>query len=157
MQISDSSIKRLIEQIGEHYRTNISSRFIRPALLQMSFDNQLWDQMELLTEKSVNQGLHLDELYRQIIAAAHFVAVVRRDLVPGLRARISRSDATGQDKILRDMAVNNFASNLKVFSDLVNELFVKLVEEDKKNAKGHIPLYVQLPDLANVGRLLVGG
>ncbi|MDR1390738.1 MAG: hypothetical protein LBJ31_12280 [Treponema sp.] len=157
MQISDSTINRLIERIGEHYRTNISSRFIRPALLQIPFDNQSWDQIEQLTEKTVNQGLHLDELYRQIIAAAHFVAVARRDLVPGLRARVSRSDASGQDRILRDMAVSNFASNLKVFADLVNELFVKLVEEDKKDAKGHMPLYAQLPDLANVGRLLVGG
>ncbi|MDR2181737.1 MAG: hypothetical protein LBN92_03555, partial [Treponema sp.] len=68
MQITDSNITRLIERIGEHYRTNISNRFIRPALLQMPFDNQSWDQMELLTEKSVNQGLHFDELYRQIIA-----------------------------------------------------------------------------------------
>jgi hypothetical protein len=159
MQISDSNITRLIDRIGDHYRTNISSRYIRPSLLQLPFDNQSWDQIEQLTEKSVNQGLHLDELYRQIIAAAHFVAVVRRDLVPGLRSHMGRTDSnsSGQDKILRDMAVSNFASNLKVFADLVNELFVKLVEEDKKDAKGHVPLYAQLPDLANVGRLLVGG
>ncbi|MDR2313096.1 MAG: hypothetical protein LBE02_01015 [Spirochaetaceae bacterium] len=156
MQIHDASITRLIERIGEHYRTNISNRFIRPALLQLPFDNQSWDLMEDLTEKVPSQTLHLDELYREIVAAAHFAAVVRRELVPGLRNRISR-DPSSSDKVLRDMAVNNFASNLQVFADLVNELFVKLVEADKADAKGHVPLYTTMPDLANVGRLLVGG
>jgi hypothetical protein len=157
MQIQDATITRLIERIGEHYRTNISNRFIRPALLQMPFDNQSWDLMEDLTEKATTQALHLDEVYREIVAAAHFVSIVRRDIVPGLRNRIGRNDPNAPDKVLRDMAVNNFASNLQVFADLVNELFVKLVEADKSNAKGHVPLYAQMQELSNVGRLLVGG
>jgi len=64
MQIQDATITRLIERIGEHYRTNISNRFIRPALLQLPFDNQSWDLMEDLTEKAPTQAIHLDELYR---------------------------------------------------------------------------------------------
>ncbi|MDR1307522.1 MAG: hypothetical protein LBK74_08115 [Treponema sp.] len=157
MQVHDASISRLIERIGEHYRTNISNRFIRPALLQLPFDNQSWDLMEDLTEKPPAQTIHLDELYREIVAAAHFVAVVRRELVPGLRSRINRGDPASSDKVLREMAVNNFSSNLQVFADLVNELFVKLVAADKADAKKHAPLYTQMQELSNVGRLLVGG
>jgi hypothetical protein len=156
MQVQDASITRLIERIGEHYRTNISNRFIRPALLQIPFDNQSWDLLEDLTEKPPTQALHLDEVYREIVAAAHFVAVVRRELVPGLRNRIGRN-ASAQDKVLMDMAVNNFASNLQVFADLLNELYVKLVAADKADARGHVPLYSQMPELSNIGRLLVGG
>jgi hypothetical protein len=156
MQIQDASITRLIERISEHYRTNISNRFIRPVLLQLPFDNQSWDLIEDLTERA-NQGIHLDELYRQIAAAAHFVALVRRELIPGLRNRMARGDASSQDRVLRDMAVNNFASNLQVFADLVNELFIKLVEADKIDSKGHLPLYAQMSELSNIGRLLVGG
>ena len=156
MQIEDSSIIRLIERISEHYQTNISNRFIRPALLQLPFDNQSWTLMEDLTEKPPAQAIHLDELYREIVAAAHFVAVVRREL-PSIRARVARSDPSAPDKVLREMAVNNFGSNLQVFADLVNELFVKLVETDKAGAKGYAPLYSRMPDLSNVGRLLVGG
>ncbi|MCL1929285.1 MAG: hypothetical protein FWG07_10915 [Treponema sp.] len=156
MQVSDASIIRLIERIGEHYRSNISNRFIRPTLLQLPFDNQSWDLMEDLTEKPPTQAIHLDELYREIVAAAHFVSVVRREL-PTIRSRVSRSDPSSMDRVLREMAVNNFASNLQVFADLVNELFVKLVDLDKANAKGHMPLHVKMPELANIGRLLVGG
>jgi hypothetical protein len=147
----------LVERIGEHYRLNISNRFIRPTLLQVSFDKQTWDLVETLTEKIEQyryQGFHLDELYRQIIATARFVSLVRHDLAPTLRSRLS--GGSGPDRVLRDMAVNNFGSNLQVFADLVNELYVCLIELDKLGAKGHPPLYASMPELNDVGHLLSG-
>jgi hypothetical protein len=159
MQIQDPQIMRLIERIGEHYRTNISNRFIRPALLQLPLENQCWDLIEDLIEKVDQfgyQGYHLDELYRQIAAAARFVALARRELVPGLRNRQDLAGVSGPDKVLRDMAVNNFASNLQLFADLLNELFIRLVELDKLESKGHMPLYAQMPELHDIGRQLVG-
>jgi hypothetical protein len=54
------------------------------------------------------------------------------------------------------MAVNNFASNLQVFADLVNELYITLVEMDKAEAKGHRPLYLSMAELQDIGRQLVG-
>jgi hypothetical protein len=159
MQIHDAQAIRLIERIGEHYRTNISNRFIRPALLQLPLEKQAWDLIEILTEKIEQyqyQGYHLDELYRQIAAAARFVSLTRRELVPGLRSRLGSGSGSGPDRVLRDMAVNNFGSNLQLFADLVNELYVNLVELDKLDAKGRRPLYMQMPELADIGRMLVG-
>ena len=156
--VRDAQIIRLVERIGDHYRTNISNRFIRPTLLTLPLEKQSWDLIETLTEKIEQyryQGFHLDELYRQIIAAARFVAITRRDLVPTLRNRLS-GGATGPDRVLREMAVNNFSSNLQVFADLVNELYVCLVEIDKTDAKGRRPLYMGIPELNDVGRLLIG-
>jgi hypothetical protein len=160
LQVRDAQVIRLIERISEHYRTNISNRFIRPALLQLPLEKQAWDLLEILTEKTEQyqyQGFHLDELYRQIAAAAHFVALTRRELVPGLRNRLNARGGAGPDKVLRDMAVNNFGSNLQLFADLVNELYINLVELDKIDAKGRRPLYMQMPELADIGRMLVGG
>jgi len=159
VQIRDAQIVRLIEQIGAHYRTNISNRFVRPALLQLPIDKSTWDQIDILTEKLEQfryQGFHLDELYRQISAAARFVAVARREFVPSLRNRLGSSQG-GVDRVLREMAVNNFGSNLQLFADLLNELFVKLVEMDKLDSKGRRPLYMQIPELGDIGRQLVGG
>ena len=156
--VRDAQIIRLIERIGEHYRTNISNRFIRPALLQLPLEKQSWDLIEILTEKIEQyryQGFHLDELYRQIIACARFVSITRREMAPTLRNRLSGGGSVA-DRVLRDMAVNNFGSNLQVFADLVNELFVCLVELDKLEAKGRRPLYVSIPELRDVGRMLVG-
>jgi hypothetical protein len=160
LQVRDAQIIRLIERIGEHYRTNISNRFIRPALLQLPLDKMTWDLIEILTEKIEQyryQGFHLDELYRQISAAARFVALTRRELAPSLRNRLGSASPGGADRVLRDMAVNNFGSNLQLFADLLNELYIKLTELDKVDSKGHMPLYAQMPELSDIGRQLVGG
>ncbi len=158
MQIQEPEIVRLIERIGEHFKTNISNRFIRPVLLQLPIDKQSWDLIEVLTEKIEQyryQGFHFDELYRQIAVAARFVSLCRKEIVPTLRSRLS-GGGSGPEKVLRDMAVNNFASNLQLFADLLNELYVKLVEIDKRESKGRIPVYKQMTELQEIGRLLVG-
>ena len=157
-RIKDAHIIRLIEQISEHYRTNISNRFLRPILLQLQIDKNTWDQIELLTEKMElfrYQGFHLDELYRQIIAAARFVEVARTGMIPNLRSKLG-SLPNSSDKILRDMAASNFTSNLQVFADLLNELYVSLVEMDKASAGKRLPVYTQVQELQSIGRLLVG-
>jgi hypothetical protein len=158
-RVKDAKIIGLIEQIGEHYRTNISNRFLRPLLLQLQLDKSTWDQIELLTEKLEifrYQGFHFDELYQQIYACARFVEAARNNIIPSLRTKMGSSHS-GPDKILREMAANNFGSNLKVFADYLNELYVSLVEMDKTNAsKNRQPVYTQLPELSDVGRLLVG-
>ena len=158
MLVREGNIVRIIERISEHYRTNISNRFIRPALLHLPLEKQSWDAIETLTEKLEQyryQGFQLDELYRQIAAAARFVSLARRELVPTLRNRLS-SSSSGHDKVLRDMAVNNFGSNLQIFADLVNELYINLVELDKTAAKGRRPFYMSMPELKEIGRMLVG-
>ncbi|MDR0321096.1 MAG: hypothetical protein LBI28_06310 [Treponema sp.] len=155
-RIKDPHIIRLIEQIGEHYRTNISNRFLRPVLLQIQIDKNTWDLIEVLTEKMElyrYQGFHLDELYRQIAACARFIEIARNKTT--IKSKLSTLPES-RDKILREMAVSNFASNLRVFSDLLNELYVSLVDMDKKDSGKTVPVYSQMPELYNVGRMLAG-
>ena len=158
MPIKDAQIIRLIERIGEHYRANISNRFIRPALLQLPIDKQSWDLVECLTEKVEQyqyQGYHMDEVYLQIAAASRFISITRKETAAGLRVRLS-SISGGSDRVLTDMAINNFTSNLQVFADLINELYVSLVDLDKQGAKGKKPMYLSIPELRGIGHLLVG-
>lgn len=158
MQVRDAQIIRLIERIGSHYRTNISSPYIRPALLQLSaLDKQTWDLIELLCEKGEMfkyQGYELDDLYREIVAVARFVSHTRRELVPNLRNRLVGGKISGQEKVLRDMAVSNFASNLQLFAEMVNELYVSLIEMDKAEAKRTRPRYLQIAELEDAGVIL---
>ncbi len=161
MLVKDPDIATLIERISEHYRSNISNRYIRPALLLLPLDGQTWDRIDSLTERSELyrfQGAHLDELYHQVIACSRFVASARRELAPSIRSRLAApsSSSADRDRILRDMAINNFSSNLTVFADLVNELYVRLVDFDKRNARGKAPVYPTMPELQNVGTNLVG-
>jgi len=158
-RIKDTQVIRQVEYIGDYYRTNISNRFLRPLLLQLQLDKNTWDQIELLTEKIElfrYQGFHFDELYRQIHACARFVEAARNNIIPNLRAKLGALPSD-HDRILREMAASNFGSNLQVFADNLNELFVMLVELDKSAATKNRPaIYPSIPEIDNVGRLLVG-
>ena len=154
-RIKDTEIVRIIGQIGEHYQNNISNRFIRPVLLQLQIDKNTWDLIEILTEKMElfrYQGFHLDDLYRQIAACARFIEVARNG---NIKNRLS-AFPSGPEKILREMAANNFSSNLKVFSDLLNELYQTLVQIDKNNSGRNPPVYTQVSELFSVDRILAG-
>jgi hypothetical protein len=150
---------RLIERIGEHYRTNISNRFIRPALLQLSLDKMTWTQIETLTEKFEQfryQGLQLDELYRQVAATAKFVSATRREVAPSLRQRLSGESPSGSDRVLKDMVVNAFSTNLTLLAELLGELYERLKELDVMYTKERLPLYQQTSEFDNIQDLLNG-
>ena len=156
-RVKDGHIIGLIEQISGHYQSNISNRFLRPVLLQLHLDKSTWDQIELLTERMEiyrYQGFHLDDLYRQIIACSKFIEAARNWAGSSLKNRMG-SIPTSQDKILIEMAANNFNSNLQLFADLIYELFVNLVEVDKKSSKFNPTIYSQMPDLQYVGKRLI--
>lgn len=157
-RIKDPTVINLIEKLGDHYRTNITNRFLRPILLQLQIDKNTWDQVELLTEKMElfrYQGYHLDDLYHQIAACAHLVQTARHGMGSTLRSKLS-SGPSGPDKVLREMAANNFISNLQVFADMLNSLFLILVDLDEEASRGQPPVYTQIPELANISRNLVG-
>jgi len=156
-RIKDAHVIRLIERVGEHYRKNISNRYLRPILLQLQIDGPTWHQVEQLTEKVEMfgyQGFHFDDLYRQIAACARLVEITRNG-IPSLRNKLSATH-NGSEKILREMVANNFFSNLQVFADLLNELYAALVELDKSGCGKKPPVYSQMPELSNVGLLLAG-
>ena len=156
-QIRDAQVMRLIERIGEHYRTNISNRFIRPALLQLSLDKMTWTQIETLTEKFEQfryQGLQLDELYRQVAATAKFVACTRREVAPSLRQRLSGESTSGSDRVLKDMVVNAFSTNLTLLAELLGELYDRLKELDVMYTKDKLPLFQQSSEFDNIHDLL---
>ncbi|MDR2070104.1 MAG: hypothetical protein LBP81_01615 [Treponema sp.] len=147
----------MVEQIGDHYRNNVANRFIRPILFQLPLGEEQWELIEMLTEKTDQfryQGFLLNELYREIAAAAWFVALTRKEIIPSLKRRIEKDRVSDCDKVLQDMTVNAFSNNLRVFADLVYQLYDCLVEIDEENAKGLQPLYAQLPELQDIDAFL---
>ncbi|MDR2052247.1 MAG: hypothetical protein LBP80_02455 [Treponema sp.] len=150
--VRDPIILQMIEKLGEHYRANIDTRFIRNALLQVSLEKNQWNLIEDLT--SANQlhfqGFMLGTLYRQLAASAKLASLARRDLVPNIRNRVLVM-GSGPERILKDMAVNAFGTNIEIFEQMVNQIFAALVEMDKADRKnGRRPLYTQMPELADL-------
>jgi hypothetical protein len=158
MQIKNPEIFAIVEAIGEHFRTNISNRFTRRGISSMILDPGTWNQIEELTEKIENyryQGYHFDEIYSMILAMARFTFHARRDLLPNIRVLAGGGSSSGSDNVFRDMAIANFGPNLKILSDKVNELYIKVVALDKENAGAKGAVYSQIPELKELGRYLV--
>jgi len=165
MSIRNEEIFKIIEKIRNHYHTNLNNRFIRKALLLMKVPRGTWDAIARLTEKTdlyKIQGYPYKELYEQIHAAATFVHQAKIDVAPRLRILLSGGTETvfsrqkgSEDKILLDMAINNFPANLGVFSDLINELYVKAVEQDKADHPNERPVFERMPELKEIGRFLI--
>jgi hypothetical protein len=152
--VQDSDILQMVEKLGEHYRANIDTRFIRNALLQIPLEKNQWDLIEDLTSPSQLhfQSYMMGTLYRQLAAAAKLASLARRDLVPNIRNRVSIiGSSSGSERILKDMAVNAFGTNIDIFAQMVNQIFATLVEIDKADRKGgRRPLYTQMPEIVDL-------
>ena len=167
MTIKDPDIFKLIEKISEHYQNNISNRFVRKALMILDLQQSQWERIENLTGKSdyyKTQGFQFDELYEMILASARFIYQARMKIVPNARSVIAqgadsftakKQGASDQDRILRDMAAQNFPVNLGIFSDLINELYMKTTGLDRIAHEKKKPVYERIPELKDLGRYLV--
>ncbi len=167
MPIKDPDIFKIVEQISEHYQKNISNRFVRKALMVLDLQPSEWERLEGLTEGLEYhraQGYQFDEIYEMILAAAHFLYEARLKILPNLRSMTStggdtisgRKLPTGeQERVLRDMALQNFPVNLGILNDLVNELYVKTTALDKEAAGKRRPVYERIAELKELGRYLV--
>ena len=62
---------------------------------------------------------------------------------------------TETDKVLREMAVNNFGPNLKILADKLNELYVKVAALDKESAGQKPAVYTTITELREIGRYLI--
>ncbi|HSV56974.1 MAG TPA: hypothetical protein VLH39_07685 [Magnetospirillaceae bacterium] len=162
MQVKNPELFSLLETMAQHYQSNIANRFTRRALSSMVLDSGTWHLIEELTEKIDNyryQGYHLDELYTQILALARFIYQARRQVAPNLRFLASavhgREKASESDRVFRNMAVNNFSSNLKILADYLNDLYLKVVAMDKAASGAKQPVFSRIPELKELGRYLV--
>jgi len=155
-QIKDTEVSRLVKQIGEHYRSNISNRYLRPVLRQFQLDETTWGLIEVLTEKVElykGEGFYLDEMYRQIAACARLVEECKKF---NMRNRMSATLTGKSDKLLHEIAASNFSSNLQIFADLLAQLYLHLADLDKKQSGNRQPVFSKMGELHNVGHLLVG-
>jgi hypothetical protein len=166
MSIRDEELFKILEKLRDHYHNNLTNRYIRKALLLMKVPTGTWDAIGRLTDKSDYykiQGYQYKELYEQIHAAATFVFHAKTDVLPRLKSLLGEGPETvfsrkksdsSKDRILLEMAINNFPANLGVFSDLVNELYVRAAKLDREEHPQGKPVYAHMPELKELGKML---
>jgi len=155
--VKDAELFKLIDKLGEHYQNNINNRYLRQGLLGLTIDQQTWDRIESLAGPSDYHrlnGYHFEELYEMIISSATFVSRAHKELVPNLRTSLSG----GADRdVLRDMVINNFAANLGIYADMINEVYMKTVALDRADHPAGRCVFEGIPGLKDIGKLLIAG
>ncbi|MBN2735714.1 MAG: hypothetical protein JXR70_01955 [Spirochaetales bacterium] len=165
MQIKDSDIFTLIEKINDHYKNNINNRFLRKALLMMTISQSTLDRIDGIDDRmsyARHEGFRFQEIYDFILASASFVSSAKKEIAPRLKSLVSGTSVSGRtelksegDKILQNMAVSNFSSNLGILADMINELYLKTVATDRKMHENKNCEFEKNPELKNVGQLLI--
>jgi hypothetical protein len=164
MAVKDNETLSIIDRISEHFRTNLNNRYVRQAYSVMPLDQGTWTLIEAITEKSEHysgQGYSYHELYDRILALARFVYHARREVQPHLRSILSRKSGYGggaaaaNDRVLREISVNNFPSNLNLLADLIDRLYQHVAMVDQKEHKNQPPVYRGIRELNELGRYLV--
>ena len=157
MVIRDPQIEEAIKKLGVHYRNNIDNKYIKKAFNTLQLDTTTWELIRDLTkETDYPQEYRLDELYERILALAEFVYKARQNIVPTIRNLVDRSGSlSGNDKLMQDIAISNFSSNLGILSDLVYDLYLKTVEIDKRENENTKKVYERTPELTRLGEWLM--
>lgn len=169
MPFIDAQTFMIIDQIGEHYKTNINNRYMRQAFSQLIISREEWEKIDRLTNQSPYdkvQGYRYWDIYERILAMATFISRVRKDISPNLRnivgsgspGPLSRAGGEGpgvSDAIYRDMVISNFDANLDVLADYVHELYLRVASLDKDSHKVKPPVFTRVPGLDAIGKLLV--
>ena len=157
MPVRDADVFRIVEKLGDHFMNNVSNRFVRKALMALDLQQAEWDRLENLTAKSEyykQQGFQFDELYEMVLAAAHFIHEARLKMLPNIRGLLG-GGSSDKERVLRDMAAQNFGVNLEILADLINELYLKTTSLDKAAHEKKRPVFERIPELKELGKLLV--
>ncbi|MGP1454540.1 MAG: hypothetical protein ACTTJ7_02095 [Treponema sp.] len=161
MLVDDKSIQEIIMRISKHYNANIATRFLRPLFARILSDTDLARHIVNLTEHSddvILQGVHIDDLYYDIIAMARFIFLVKRDILSNIYSLTEESVKTStSDRVYRNMAFSNLEPNIDWLAGMVQELYDATLAYDKRcTKKTGKTVASKIKDLSEISRLLTG-
>lgn len=156
MPVNDMQTISVIERLAQHFESSINNSYVRAALVSMDLPPNTRLAMQPLTDKVDTYKLHgyrFDEIYSGILALATYIYKVRKEVYPYLKHSLS-GKASGDEKILQLLAVDNLRTNMSVLADDVSDLYMRTVQLDKDSHRVKPPVYERIPELQSLGQLL---
>lgn len=156
MPVKDMQTMAIIERLAEHFESSINNSYVRSALVSMDLPPNARMSMHPLTDKVSSFKLHgylFDELYSGIMALATYIYKARTEVYPYLRNSL-KGKASGDEKILQMMAVDNLKTNMSILADDVSDLYMRVVQLDKDSHQVKRPVFERMPELQSLGQLL---
>ncbi len=137
MNFKDKIIYDIIEKLKNQYQLFISNQFISYYLNESNIPKNDWIDFEDLVNSNKYfeaEGYELEKLYEQILTFTTFLVKIKKEIIPKMMDEKARRMArmSIDNKILYKMTVDNAPGNLKIFYDIIIELFINIKKIDKK-------------------------
>jgi hypothetical protein len=139
MNFKDKSVRDAIDRLKHQYQIFTSNQFIIYYLNEAGIPKNDWIDIEDLIDSNKyyeGEGYDLDRLYEQILTFSRFVVKLKKEILPKINSdaqkRIARLSA--DNKVLYKMTVDNAPGNVKIFYDIIIDLFIKIKKIDEKRS-----------------------
>lgn len=157
--VVEDNIFDILEKVINHFNLNINNQYLHQVLMTMAVPDDVWSTLEKMGDKFEyyrTQGYSFKDLYGIIYSAALFIHHMKTEVKPNIRPLVTRlvTSAGSNSRVIQTMLINNFASNVAVFSDLVNELYLGVVSLDKERNK-KFPVFKKMLELEEIGAYLI--
>jgi len=159
MKFKDKKIRDIIDRLKIHYQLFISNQFIKYYLYDSNIpQNDLLDIEDLISanEYYEAEGYDLRKLYDQILTFSSFLLKIKNEILPRIKseAAFRIRKMSQNNKILYEMTLDNLPENLKIFHDILLELFINVKKADRKLNGENNMLYPKLPYMREIEKKL---
>ena len=138
MNFKDKAIRDMIDSLKKHYKIFISNQFISYYLNESNIPKNDWIDIEDLIESNKyfeGEGYDMDRLYDQILTFSRFLDKLKKELLSRMKSdaekRLSRMSQ--DNKILYKMTIDNAPGNVKIFYNILTDLFISVKKIDEKS------------------------
>ena len=159
MKFKEKNIHDLIEKLRDQYHIFIKNEFINYYLLNSNIPKNVWINIDDLFDSSKYyeaMGYDINKLYDQIFSFSSFISKIKKEILPRMQneAAIRIRKMSENNKILYEMTLDNMPKNLRIFYDLVIELYINTKKVDKRLNGEENVLFIKLPYIHEIEKNL---
>ena len=159
MNFKDKDVHDVIERLKKQYQLFVHNQFISYYLLNSDIPKNDWLDVEDLIGSNKYyeaEGYELGKLYDQIYTFCNFLEKIKKEILPRIQgeAAFRVLKMSTDKKILFELTVDNIPKNLKMFYDILIDLYINLKRVDNKLSKDNNMLYFKLPFIKEIEKKL---
>ncbi len=162
MRIPDSGVRGILDEIRDHFSRYLYHQLLRRAFTGLDVSRSSWQQIHNVVDgdlAALSDGSTASptELYETISAFVEFTRACRLQVCGRIRELLGTSIGwSAEERMLRDITIGSFDTNLARLNGLVRTLFLTVVPVDREQ-NGEQAVIRDFPELEEQVRGLSGG
>lgn len=159
MNFKDKIIHDIIEKLKNQYQLFTGNQFINYYLNESNIPKNDWMDIEDLMNSNryfEAEGYDLEKLYEQIRTFSLFLTKIKKEILLKMTQDSERRMAqlSSDNRVLYKMTVDNTPGNLKIFYDIIIELYLNLKKIDQKLNGEENMIFARLPFASDIEKNL---